>query len=128
MDISKFSWPELFSNSTGKTSASAFCGVIICLVGTLCFFLGCIDKMWISNSIDIITQSITFVLIGASLLGIRKIASSKTDNIDMTSTSNNGQSELPNQYNYSDDNSGGSNSDCNGGGSNSDCNDEYLKS
>jgi hypothetical protein len=75
-DISKFSWAELFSNETGKTSASGFTGVVICLVGTLCFFLGCIDKMFISKEIDIITQSIVFVGIGVALLGVRKVAKS----------------------------------------------------
>lgn len=70
---SKFSWGELFSNENGKTSGSGFVGVIVSLVGTLCFFLGCIDKMWISNSIDIITQSIVLVGIGTTLLGVRKV-------------------------------------------------------
>lgn len=77
-NISKFSFPEMFSDSSsGKTSGTAFCGVTICLVGTLCFLLGCIDKMWINKSIDIITQSITFVLIGASLMGLRRVAGNK---------------------------------------------------
>lgn len=71
-NISRFSWAEMFSNDNGKTSGTAFCGIIISLVGTVCFFLGCIDKMWINKSIDIITQSITLVLIGASLMGLKK--------------------------------------------------------
>lgn len=77
-NISKFSWAELFSNNDGKTSGSGFVGVIICLVGTLCFFLGCIDKMFVSKEIDIITQSIVFVGIGATLLGARKFLGAKT--------------------------------------------------
>lgn len=77
LEHGKFSWGELFSNDSGKTSGTAFVGVIICLVGTLCFLLGCIDKMWISKDIDVITQSITFVLIGASLMGLRKVVTSK---------------------------------------------------
>lgn len=76
-NMSKFSWAELFSNSDGKTSGSGFVGVIICLVGTLCFFLGCLDKMFISKGIDIITQSIVFVGIGATLLGARKFMGTK---------------------------------------------------
>ncbi len=83
-NISKFSWAELFSNDSGKTSGTAFCGIIISMVGTLCFFLGCIDKMWFSNSIDIITQSIVLVGIGATLLGVRKVVDSKKS----TDTSN----------------------------------------
>jgi|LakMenEpi03Aug12_release.lakeMendotaPanAssembly.Ray.scaffolds.fasta_scaffold306852_4 hypothetical protein len=69
----KFSWSELFSNESGKTSATAFCGVVICLSGTATFVLGCVDKMWITHTIDVITQSIVFVGIGATLMGVRKI-------------------------------------------------------
>ena len=76
-NISKFSWAELFSNDNGKTSGTAFCGIIICMVGALCFLLGCIDKMWLSKSIDIITQSIVLVGIGATLLGVRKVVGGK---------------------------------------------------
>ena len=78
-NMSKFSWSELFSNNDGKTSGSGFVGVIICLVGTLCFFLGCLDKMFISKEIDIITQSIVFVGIGATLLGARKFLGAKQE-------------------------------------------------
>jgi hypothetical protein len=77
-NISKFSWAELFSNDNGKTSGTAFCGIIICMVGTLCFLLGCIDKMWVSKSIDIITQSSVLVGIGATLLGVRKVVGVKS--------------------------------------------------
>ena len=76
-NISKFSWAELFSNESGKTSATAFCGVVICVSGTLTFVLGCIDKMWITNTIDVITQSIMFVGIGVTLMGVRKVVDSK---------------------------------------------------
>jgi hypothetical protein len=85
-NISKFSWGELFSNDTGKTSGTAFCGIIICLVGSLCFLLGCIDKMWISHSIDIITQSIVFVGIGAALMGVRKVVGQKSNDSTSTTT------------------------------------------
>ena len=33
--------------------------------------------MWITHSIDVITQSIVLVGIGAALLGVRKVVSSK---------------------------------------------------
>jgi len=78
VNISKFSWAELFSNDNGKTSGTAFCGIVICLSGTFCFVLGCIDKMFLTSSIDIITQSILFVGIGAGLLGVRKVVGSKS--------------------------------------------------
>jgi hypothetical protein len=82
----EFSWAELFSDQNGKTSGTSFTGIIICMVGTLCFLLGCIDKMWISKSIDVITQSITFVLIGASLMGLKKVVGSKSSSDDSTPT------------------------------------------
>lgn len=71
-DISKFSFGELTSNSDGKTSGSGTAGLYIVFIGGLCFFLGCIDKMFLDKSIDIITQSIILVGIGAGLLGWRK--------------------------------------------------------
>jgi len=71
-----FSWAELFSNDNGKTSGTAFCGIVVCLIGAICFLLGCVDKMWISHSTDIITQSIVFVGIGVTLMGVRKVVSS----------------------------------------------------
>jgi len=82
MNINKFSWAELFNNGSGKTSGTAFCGIIICMTGTLCFFLGCLDKIFISSSIhDVIPQSIMFVGIGAGLLGVRKVVDSKTNEV-----------------------------------------------
>jgi hypothetical protein len=73
------------SNSDGKTSASGTMGVLICTVGTLCFLIGCLDKVFVSKDIDIITQSIIFVGIGAGLLGIRK------------TTAENNKTETPNE-------------------------------
>jgi len=70
--LEKFSFAQMTSNVNGKTSSSGTMGVLICTVGTLCFFMGCIDKMFIGKDIDIVTQSIVFVGIGAALLGYRK--------------------------------------------------------
>jgi hypothetical protein len=85
LDIHKFSWSELFSNGNGKTSATAFCGIIICMVGSLCFLLGCIDKMFITSTVDVISQSIMFVGIGSGLLGLRKFVDSKSPQSDTES-------------------------------------------
>lgn len=87
LDHSKFSVGELFSDQNGKTSGTSFVGILICTVGTICFLLGCIDKMWISKSIDVITQSITFVLIGASLMGLKKVVGSKSSSSDDSTSS-----------------------------------------
>lgn len=71
-DINKFSFGQLTSNSDGKTSGSGTAGLYIVAIGGLCFILGCIDKMFFGNTIDIVTQSIVLVGIGAALLGYRK--------------------------------------------------------
>ena len=83
--IESFSFAQMTSNSDGKTSASGTMGVLICTVGTLCFLIGCLDKVFVSKDIDIITQSIIFVGIGAGLLGIRK------------TTAENNKTETPNE-------------------------------
>jgi hypothetical protein len=71
-DISKFSWAEMTSNESGKTSASGTIGVIISLVGALGFLLGVADKMFLNKSIEILDQSIFVIGIGVGLLGYRK--------------------------------------------------------
>lgn len=71
-NMEKFSFAQLTSNSNGKTSGSGTAGLYIVFTGGLCFFLGCIDKMFLDKSIDILTQSIVMVTIGAALLGYRK--------------------------------------------------------
>jgi hypothetical protein len=87
LNIQKFSWSEMVSNGNGKTSGTAFAGLVISMVGTLCFLLGCLDKMFISSSIDVITQSIIFVGIGAALLGYRK-SKDASDDIEITKLEN----------------------------------------
>ena len=71
-DINKFSFAQMTSNSDGKTSGSGTMGILICTVGAICFLMGCVDKMFISKDMDVITQSIVFVGIGSALLGYRK--------------------------------------------------------
>ena len=78
-DVNKFSLAQMTSNTSGKTSGSGTMGIVICLVGTFCFLLGCIDKMFIGKDIDVISQSIFFVGIGAGLLGYRKSKDGKTE-------------------------------------------------
>jgi hypothetical protein len=71
-DITKFSFAEMTSNDDGKTSGSGTTGIFISFIGGLCFLLGCIDKMFLSNTADILTQSIIVIGIGVGLLGYRK--------------------------------------------------------
>jgi len=75
-DINKFSFGEMTSNDTGKTSSTSTAGVYIIFIGGLCFLLGCIDKMFLDKSIDIINQSVMFTTIGAALLGVKNIVGS----------------------------------------------------
>jgi len=82
-NISKFSFGELTSNSNGKTSGSGTAGIYIVFIGGLCFLFGCIDKMFLDKSVDIISQSIILIGIGAGLLGYRK---SKDSNIEIVPT------------------------------------------
>jgi hypothetical protein len=71
-DIKKFSFAEMTSNSNGKTSSSGTMGVLIISVGTLCFLLGTVDKVFVNKDVNVITQSIIFVGMGVALLGYRK--------------------------------------------------------
>ena len=71
-DISKFSLAEMTSNDDGKTSGSGTVGIVISFIGGFCFLLGSIDKMFLSGTVDILTQSIIVIGIGVGLLGYRK--------------------------------------------------------
>lgn len=80
VDINKFNFGQLTSNSNGKTSASATAGLYVVAIGGLCFLLGAIDKLFFSTDVDIMIQSALFVGIGVGLLGYRK---SKDSDIKM---------------------------------------------
>lgn len=76
-DIKKFSFAEMTSNDNGKTSATSTAGIYIIFIGGICFLLGCIDKMFLDESIDIINQSVMFTTIGAALLGVKNVVGGK---------------------------------------------------
>lgn len=74
----KFSWAEVFSNSTtGKSSATALAGIACICVG-LIGFIASFVLMFMSKlgsmTAEATYQSIILIGIGASLLGIRKLA------------------------------------------------------
>jgi hypothetical protein len=71
LNINKFSFGQLTSNSDGKTSGSGTAGLFIVAIGGLCFIFGCIIK-YMNNSVDLVTPSSFIIGIGASLLGYRK--------------------------------------------------------
>ena len=70
-DIKKFSFAEMTSNSDGKTSGAGVMGIYVIIIGGIGFILGCIDKLYIHNDIQIISESIIFTGIGATLMGVR---------------------------------------------------------
>ena len=88
-DIKKFSFAEMTSNSNGKTSGSGTMGTYIVIIGGICFLMGIIDKMFLSKDIDVITQSIIYTGIGATLLGYRKSKDNSEVIADETKQENN---------------------------------------
>jgi hypothetical protein len=70
--IERFSIAQMTSNESGKTSASGTIGVIITLIGAICFAMGCVGVMFFTGGSEIITQSIVVIGMGATLLGYRK--------------------------------------------------------
>ncbi len=83
-NLSKFNFAEIFSNDNGKTSGSGFAGVIICLICSVGFVAGIVDKMFLSHTPDIMNSCIGFATLGAALLGVRKVMQNKTATIDTT--------------------------------------------
>jgi len=82
-NMDKWSFAEMTSNTNGKTSATSTMGVYICFIGGLCFLLGSIDKMFFTNDMDIITQSIAFTSLGVGMLMMGKHRGSVVDIADM---------------------------------------------
>jgi len=79
MDINKFSFGQLTSNQDGKTSGSGTAGILICFIGAICFFYGCIR-----NNTVIMTSALTMTTIGAGLLGYRKAKEADVVSCDTT--------------------------------------------
>lgn len=71
VDINKFSFPQLVSNSNGKTSGSGFCGVYIVVLSMLTFIYGCYE-FHISGKADIMMYASANIIVGSGLLGYRK--------------------------------------------------------
>lgn len=71
LDIGKFSFAEMVSNATGKTSGSGAMGVYIVIMSVLAFVYGCFEFHW-SGKADIMMYSSANILVGAGLLGYRK--------------------------------------------------------
>lgn len=76
-DVHKFSFAEMTSNDSGRTSVTKVAGSYIIFIGGLAFLMGCIDKMFLGNTVDILDQAVMFTTIGAALLGVKNITTRK---------------------------------------------------
>jgi len=82
---SRFRFSETFNNSDGKTSGSAFIGVILGLISAftwivipiLLIFFEIVDS---ETAIEIMKETINLVWASAALLGARKLAGSFKNN------------------------------------------------
>ncbi len=85
MQKNKFSFAEMTSNETGKTSASGSCGVIAILSGIVGFFAGIVFAACeINGSSEVLIQSLGMITLGTSLLGLRKYKSSQNSHHPIT--------------------------------------------
>ncbi len=71
--IDKFSFGEMTSNSTGKTSSSGTMGCLVIAVGCIGFLLGIGNYIWGDGDGQIMMYSTGFVGAGSVLLGVRKV-------------------------------------------------------
>jgi len=76
-NVDKWSFTEMTSNDSGRTSATKTSGVFVILIGGICFFIGCISILFIDHSIDIISESVVFTSLGAALLGVKNISAGR---------------------------------------------------
>lgn len=72
LNIDKFSFAQLVSNNSGKTSGSGAMGVLICTVGCLGFLVSVGFAIFKSEAVNLANESLTAIGIGAALLGYRK--------------------------------------------------------
>ena len=74
MDINKFNLNETVNNKDGKTSASGVGGILIILTGILSFISGVVGLfIGVEHIIELFPYIITYIGIGGTLLGIRKL-------------------------------------------------------
>ena len=86
-DMKKFSFAEMTSNNTGKTSGSGVLGISSGLVGCLMLLVGTIDKMFISKTTDVLSYGLYTLGFGSSLLGARHYINNKFGPKDMADES-----------------------------------------
>lgn len=72
LDYSKFSFAQMTSNNTGKTSGSGTMGIYIVALGVLMLLFGAWDFSFKTEKPDIMMYASANILVGAGLLGYRK--------------------------------------------------------
>ena len=68
----KFSFGQMTSNDTGKTSATATAGVFCFIIGLPGFLFGIIDYSFISKTQEIMSQTLLLLTLGSGLLSWNK--------------------------------------------------------
>lgn len=77
---------RVLCNESGKPSISATVGGYLCFVGGMCFVWGCLEFKF-SNSREIMTNSLSLIYAGSTLVLGNKIAGTITDKISLTNNS-----------------------------------------
>jgi len=91
---SKFVFSEVFNNADGKTSGSAFIGVLMGMVGCIGFIAACVGYfMKLADTIPFMQQTIFFIGAATVLLGARKFAV-KNEKSNMSVESGTSKSKL----------------------------------
>lgn len=93
-DIKKFSIPEMTSNESGKTSSSGAMGCLCIIIGCLGFIYGTIDYSKMSGTNEILSQSMMLVMVGAALLGVRKVGGSFGKNEELKIAAKNAENKV----------------------------------
>ena len=84
--IKQFSLPEMVSNDNGKTSGSGAMGCLCICIGCIGFSYGVYDYSKGTGTNEILSQSMMLIMVGAGLLGIRKVGGSFGKNQEIVGT------------------------------------------
>ena len=105
--VKKFSVPEMVSNDNGKTSGSGTMGSLCMIIGCMGFMYGTYDYSKGTGTNEIISQSMMLIMVGAGLLGIRKVGGSfgKVESILPQDSSKSKPADVPNAADASEEDS-----------------------
>ncbi len=80
MNISKFSWAELFSNNSGKTSMASFAGLLLIILSGIPFSYSCFIKDYtIMNACVVILTMATGLILGKKIVDGKQPVVDNTD-------------------------------------------------